>query len=211
MSIEDEHSAPKPSTRREFHVLSHLTNTIDPKFHETAIAYFVKRIPDLLKTEKEKNFDISTPRLYRMEPTNDRIYNIDKSVYPEVWSEINRIVPNIDLDKRDFSKFVIALIFNDGALITLSVERDEVEFFEDSVNEDAGVRFIQKSSDKEATPNTSTFTVWRQNYEKCCLNCGKTPGRLFVCGRCKKAYYCERGCQRADWKTHKNECREMKD
>ena len=63
MSIEDEHSAPKPSTRREFHVLSHLTNTVDPKFHETAIAYFVKRIPDLLKTEKEKNFDISTPSI----------------------------------------------------------------------------------------------------------------------------------------------------
>jgi hypothetical protein len=32
---------------------------------------------------------------------------------------------------------------------------------------------------------------------------------IFVCSRCKKACYCSKECQRAEWKTHKQVCKEF--
>ncbi|KAI1431668.1 hypothetical protein GGR50DRAFT_689527 [Xylaria sp. CBS 124048] len=43
-----------------------------------------------------------------------------------------------------------------------------------------------------------------------CANCHTANGvegvNLRTCGRCKKAKYCSRGCQRADWGKHKAHC-----
>ena len=38
-----------------------------------------------------------------------------------------------------------------------------------------------------------------------CRSCGKEGGR--VCSRCRRVRYCSEGCQRADWKAHKKDCR----
>ncbi|KAH0581455.1 hypothetical protein H2248_012535 [Termitomyces sp. 'cryptogamus'] len=39
-----------------------------------------------------------------------------------------------------------------------------------------------------------------------CAKCGKRDSKLLVCSVCKKVHYCNTGCQRADWKTHKTSC-----
>jgi len=49
------------------------------------------------------------------------------------------------------------------------------------------------------------------NTEPTCASCQSTQaGRanpLKQCAKCKKAYYCSRECQKADWKSHKPVCR----
>mmetsp|Transcript_5066 Transcript_5066/g.12084 ORF Transcript_5066/g.12084 Transcript_5066/m.12084 type:complete len:485 (+) Transcript_5066:75-1529(+) len=47
---------------------------------------------------------------------------------------------------------------------------------------------------------------------KMCRKCGKSDSSesfqesLMKCGRCHQAYYCNRECQKADWKDHKKTC-----
>nr|XP_034299517.1 uncharacterized protein LOC105324660 isoform X2 [Crassostrea gigas] len=40
----------------------------------------------------------------------------------------------------------------------------------------------------------------------CCFVCGSN-GELKTCQECHKARYCSRECQKADWKTHKTDCK----
>ncbi|KAI1801910.1 hypothetical protein F4811DRAFT_555408 [Daldinia bambusicola] len=46
--------------------------------------------------------------------------------------------------------------------------------------------------------------------ELSCFYCGKIQAdigkALRTCGRCKRIPYCNRECQKADWKTHKSDC-----
>ncbi|KAI8939989.1 hypothetical protein NX059_003712 [Plenodomus lindquistii] len=47
-----------------------------------------------------------------------------------------------------------------------------------------------------------------------CAKCNETAAAknvaaLKVCVRCKTARYCDRDCQKADWKTHKKECSKL--
>ena len=39
-----------------------------------------------------------------------------------------------------------------------------------------------------------------------CDHCGEDKDKLLVCGGCRKARYCSPGCQKADWKKHKQNC-----
>ena len=39
-----------------------------------------------------------------------------------------------------------------------------------------------------------------------CFHCGKSGAKLRSCGQCHRAYYCDRKCQRRDWKRHKPAC-----
>ena len=39
-----------------------------------------------------------------------------------------------------------------------------------------------------------------------CAFCGKHTGKLQKCGLCRKVMYCNRECQRKDWKKHKEVC-----
>ena len=41
-----------------------------------------------------------------------------------------------------------------------------------------------------------------------CVTCSRTDVDLMTCKRCGAAYYCNRDCQRRDWKTHKTYCRQ---
>ena len=53
-----------------------------------------------------------------------------------------------------------------------------------------------------AAATTTTVSAVEQNV---CVYCKKVqPGKR--CARCKKAKYCDVGCQRAHWVKHKNEC-----
>lgn len=39
-----------------------------------------------------------------------------------------------------------------------------------------------------------------------CTHCEKAPANLKTCAKCKVAQYCDRDCQKADWKAHKKIC-----
>ena len=39
-----------------------------------------------------------------------------------------------------------------------------------------------------------------------CASCGKAETKM-KCGRCRSVYYCNRLCQKADYKRHKSICR----
>lgn len=46
--------------------------------------------------------------------------------------------------------------------------------------------------------------------DACCTTCGREDKKLLICGRCKKARYCQppgRICQKVDWPRHKKECK----
>ena len=53
----------------------------------------------------------------------------------------------------------------------------------------------------------------RENIEKCkhCSRCNhfKYSNNLLKCTRCKKNYYCDKICQKADWKYHKHICKKI--
>ena len=40
-----------------------------------------------------------------------------------------------------------------------------------------------------------------------CCHCGKSGAKLLTCGQCHRARYCDRECQRRDWKRHRRACR----
>jgi hypothetical protein len=43
------------------------------------------------------------------------------------------------------------------------------------------------------------------NMNSACSTCSGGPAKR-RCSRCKAAFYCDRSCQKTDWKTHRNVC-----
>src|SRR5213080_2328666 len=43
-----------------------------------------------------------------------------------------------------------------------------------------------------------------------CSNCQKPYAKL-RCGKCKLSYYCDKECQKENWKVHKNVCQDLKE
>jgi hypothetical protein len=54
-------------------------------------------------------------------------------------------------------------------------------------------------------PMASTESLNGSFTSKPCTTCSGEPARR-RCSRCKAAYYCDRNCQKSDWKTHRNVC-----
>ena len=63
---------------------------------------------------------------------------------------------------------------------------------------------------KNATPNIGSLS-FASTESHCCWYCGRgedaLPIKLQKCGRCGLAVYCNRECQRGDWKLHKAKCK----
>ncbi|KIP11849.1 hypothetical protein PHLGIDRAFT_124522 [Phlebiopsis gigantea 11061_1 CR5-6] len=51
-------------------------------------------------------------------------------------------------------------------------------------------------------PDTTAFPKQCQH----CYIAESTTTKLKCCGRCKRAHYCSKECQNADWKAHKGKC-----
>ena len=47
--------------------------------------------------------------------------------------------------------------------------------------------------------------------ERTCLFCSKTGLGLLQCSACGNVYYCDRGCQKSDWRSHKKDCRPFRE
>ena len=66
---------------------------------------------------------------------------------------------------------------------------------------------------KNATPNISSLSLASRTQSCCCWYCGRgedaLPTKLQKCGRCGLAEYCNRECQRGDWKLHKAKCKRL--
>ena len=64
-----------------------------------------------------------------------------------------------------------------------------------------------------ATPNVSSLSLSSETQYRCCWYCSRgeeaLPTKLQKCGRCGLAVYCNRECQRGDWKFHKAKCKRL--
>ena len=57
----------------------------------------------------------------------------------------------------------------------------------------------------ENSRNDKLFSKWKNILPlKCCNYCGKNNKRLRKCQRCKKMYYCDKLCQKKDWKLNRH-------
>ena len=45
----------------------------------------------------------------------------------------------------------------------------------------------------------------------CCAHCGKDGTNFKRCSTCKHTWYCGKECQHAGWKTHKKNCKLLRD
>ncbi|KAH8707545.1 hypothetical protein GQ44DRAFT_628549 [Phaeosphaeriaceae sp. PMI808] len=54
-------------------------------------------------------------------------------------------------------------------------------------------------------PMASTESLNFAINSKPCTTCSGGPAKR-RCSRCKSAYYCDKTCQKSDWKTHRNTC-----
>ena len=64
---------------------------------------------------------------------------------------------------------------------------------------------IRKSAEQEEKKKAGgTKSLWVTRLS--CFNCGKPGHNPPKCGQCSQAYYCNDGCQRKHWKTHKPVC-----
>jgi len=66
---------------------------------------------------------------------------------------------------------------------------------------------------KNATPNIGSLSLASGTQYRCCWYYGRgedaLPTKLQKCGRCGLAEYCNRECQRGDWKLNKAKCKRL--
>lgn len=58
---------------------------------------------------------------------------------------------------------------------------------------------IKKETDRMIITNEKVF----------CNSCGKDLVDSMLCSKCKLVYYCNKECQKTDWKNHKEICKKM--
>mmetsp|Transcript_15160 Transcript_15160/g.25267 ORF Transcript_15160/g.25267 Transcript_15160/m.25267 type:complete len:423 (-) Transcript_15160:287-1555(-) len=62
-------------------------------------------------------------------------------------------------------------------------------------------------------PSVSRKSMWYQRFDEtynACYHCNDRLKPLNTCAACKRARYCSRECQAADWKKHKKECHQIR-
>ena len=95
-----------------------------------------------------------------------------------------------DDDQTEFSKYF--------EIITTALERRE------NVETNELIKAIKR------WPRIRKY--WRRIRRRMCWGCGKeydlSEPRLWVCGGCDEARYCDEACQRAHWREHEGPCLE---
>ncbi len=68
-----------------------------------------------------------------------------------------------------------------------------------------GFEWLQQPTEAcQATPTTEACQATTTT--DVCQNCGKADGVLLQCSKCKEVKYCDRICQKKNWKDHKKNC-----
>jgi tetratricopeptide (TPR) repeat protein len=98
---------------------------------------------------------------------------------------------------------------NCARLLEMAIGRrlSEDELFEVSVFDDD---FLWKCLSAVSSGDRSACVDWKSQQIASCDNCGKQETKdinLLQCARCKTVKYCNRECQKHDWKDHKVDCK----
>jgi hypothetical protein len=100
----------------------------------------------------------------------------------------------------------LAIEDKDSALHVLSV-CDKANGFSFSAE---GFHLLDEAYKEDTEPMTEYYTNLEEKFKEgpFCSACGEdSQGRkLLACSACKKAQYCNRDCQKADWPIHKRTC-----
>ena len=103
----------------------------------------------------------------------------------------------LDLDALAGTRKHVNILFfhivdNEGAMSNVKINRDSI---------DEGLQYLQ---DLETADNSRGY----RKYKKICFGCGKlSNSKIKICSGCNKIYYCNRECQKRDWKNHKAICK----
>lgn len=189
----------------DLRLLIYANGDIDTSIQKMVSAEFVHCIPDIIRTEKDTKADISIPRIYQLSHSKDQIhiFYVEKTQSPEIWkiAKDNADIP--DIDTLDFKNFIVAVYFKhdrvsypNNVLISFVLGRKEISSLTKIEVYDAKITKVHVDSAQRMLETN-----------KWCGNCGETSRKLFLCGGCKRVYYCGKECQIESWKIHKNACR----
>lgn len=65
---------------------------------------------------------------------------------------------------------------------------------------------------QDQTPPETVAVPWEEDVgSRTCEYCVKLKTRPMRCSRCQQAFYCDKDCQRQDWKRHKQWCNKSKE
>ncbi|KNG50777.1 ankyrin repeat and mynd domain-containing protein [Stemphylium lycopersici] len=98
------------------------------------------------------------------------------------------------MDRRDSAQSDIPRHSSDGSLASQSTS-----------NSTSPPAFNRADLFHSLRPMASTESLNVSLTSKPCTTCSGQPARR-RCSRCKAAYYCDRNCQKSDWKSHRNVC-----
>ncbi len=149
------------------------------------LEYNKKQAPKLLKLKNDNN---KTPReeITNKHTTNKMFCNafhgfdIKKDMYGNTSTKLSKENP-IFLNK-------LMMVDDFNSLFDMYLKNDNNHKKEDKIN----ISSLTKDNSKIKT----------------CNSCNKIQDSSpKQCGRCKKVYYCNKECQRKDWKTHKQICK----
>jgi hypothetical protein len=127
-----------------------------------------------------------------------------------VWEQVHhydehRITPTEVLSEDTFGPIPLGTV--GGAFRTLMQKRAA----SNPRNLLGGPDEIGFLKDKEITLENMLRLQNRAVDHKTCQKCGLvTTNELSKCSKCKTARYCDRACQKADWKQHKKQCIDKK-
>ena len=108
-------------------------------------------------------------------------------------------------------KAVIKAMYIINHRIQMCTERNEAQptVLEEPNADERSTSAYERSTSADERSTTSTDEEPSDDQAYDCFYCLKQSDvRLKKCGNCKNARYCDRECQKADWKNHKGECME---
>ena len=170
----------------------------------------LSKIDSLRNTAPELAFKLE----YYLKAGEGNLEGLVSNLFPVEWG----LHP---MDIR-YSKFVCAIsqVAQDFSLVgfvPLAIEDKELAIHTLSVCDRAngysfsaeGFHLLDESYKADTQPDSEYFTSLEEKFQEgpTCTACGNgSCSKLLICSACKKAQYCSRDCQKADWQIHKRIC-----
>jgi len=153
-------------------------------------------------------------------PSKVTVQTLAKAVSFGRYFIANQCVISLERNERICMTGKVSLVLIDKLFMTLedhiavldgrkTLEEFRTKHFPKKVNKKEEVDHAEskmlemKNSDRSDKKLTKLFQCANEG----CINIEQQPKEFSTCSRCKATYYCSRECQTADWKRHKNECK----